>query len=336
MPNFMAGRDITAAGTFLETVPDPEFRPAGEHPVLGPVDAIVWDGTPVTVMTRIDWQRPRQIPAIEAPGRLPPGLGARIMNLLAERARDAGLPALRYAGPYPTSALYHSLLRSFRTTATEAEFTADALARAVRGARDELPFDFVPAPHIRRAIDAGHVEIRDGVERAVLHGVAYARDHSIARLVEVDSVADHVSGHVDDHQLRAEVWFGDSPWARVATLSGDGSPIDGPHAVPRCESSVIGKAFPPALREAIAELVAEAVPAPLALDARALVSTTAIVWADLGARAARRTSDGFEVHAALWERLSPAGLARVALALAEALAPVVTSAVVANALGWSS
>lgn len=316
-------------------MPDPEFRPAGEHPVLGPVDAIVWEGAAVTVMTRIDWQRPTQIPAIEAPAKLPAGLGAVIMNLLAERARDAGIPALRYAGPYPTSALYHALLRSFRTTATEAEFTRDALDRAVRGALDELAFDFVPAPHVRRSIAGGHVEIRDGLERAVLHSVAYARGNAVARLAH-DKGGVAVHGTVDDNvdvDVHAEIWFGDSRWARVATFTPSGALLDGPHPIPRCESAVIGKTFPPALRDALADLVAEAVPPPLSIDARAMLIAHPIAWADLGARAARRTADGFEVHAAIWERLSPAGLARVALALAEALAPVVATAVVADTLG---
>jgi hypothetical protein len=95
-------------------------------------------------------------------------------------------------------------------------------------------------------------------------------------------------------------------------------------------SDVIGVPFPPALAEALAELVAEAVPAPLAADARRWLTTHPIRWADLGARAAATTADGFAVHAALWQRIGPLGLGRLALALAEALAPVVTTAVVAE------
>jgi len=37
------------------------------------------------------------------------------------------------------------------------------------------------------------------------------------------------------------------------------------------------------------------------------------------------------VHAALWDRIAPLGLGLLALALAEALAPVVTAAVVRDA-----
>jgi hypothetical protein len=59
-----------------------------------------------------------------------------------------------------------------------------------------------------------------------------------------------------------------------------------------------------------------------------------VCWADLGARAARElpgNGAGFVVHAALWDRIAPLGLGRLALALAEALAPVVAAAVVRRA-----
>ncbi|MBL9016343.1 MAG: hypothetical protein JNL83_19295 [Myxococcales bacterium] len=304
----------------------PEFRPAGDHPVLGPVDGLYVEGTLVTVMTRIDWQRPTRIPAIERPGAIPGGLGTVILNDLATRARAAGIPALRYAGPYPTAALYQSLLRSFRTTCTEDEFTRDVLDRALRGATDELPFDFVPAPHTRISHERGHVELRDGLERAVIDGVPYTRE-GMARLVVGGDDA-HIRG-VDDG-VHAEVWIADRPYARVATFARDGALRQGPREVPACPSDVVGKEFPYALRAAIGELVVESVAPPLATRAREVLATATVTWADLGARAARRVDGGFEVHAALWDRLSPLGLGRVALALAEALAPLVAQAAVTD------
>jgi hypothetical protein len=290
-------------------VPAPEFRAAGDHPVLGPVDGVYVGGTLVTVMQRIDWERPTRIPAIERPGAIPGGLGTVILNDLARRAQAADIAALRYAGPYPTAALHQSLLRSFHTSSTEDEFTRDVLDRALRGATDELPYDFVPAPHTRIEHAHGHCEIRDGLERAVIDGIAFTRT-SMARLVGLD----------------AEVWIGDSRYARIATFSEDGALVDGPHPVPACTSDAIGKTFPPPLRDAIAELVVDTIAAPLADRARSVLAAATVRWADLGARAARRTPDGFEVHAALWQRLAPAGMARVALALAEALAPLVAQA----------
>ena len=188
------------------------------------------------------------------------------------------MPALRYAGPYPTPALFRSLARAFRTSATEAQFTADLTARAARLARDELALDFVPAPHERVAIRRGHVELRDGLERAVIDGVGYEPAGTLARLVTAGA------------RHHAELWFGDAPWARVATLDADGTLIEGPHPLPACTSAVLGRAFPEELRAALAELVADAVPAPLAADARAVLAARPVLWADLGARAAIRGS----------------------------------------------
>lgn len=283
-------------------------RTVVEHPLVGDAQAIAKDGVVLTYVSALDWDDPREIPTIAEPGSLPAGTGGAIINLIAERATSA----LRYRGPYPTPALYRTLLRSFRASADEATFTRDVLERTARVARDEVPVDFVPAPH-RRVVHAhGVSEVRDGLERTTIDGVAYERDGSPARLV-------------GDH---AEVWFGDSVWSRVATLSPDGALLDGPHPIPAPTTNALGRAFPPPLRAALGELVIDLVPAPLADGARALVETTEIVWADLGARAARHSGDKFEVHAAIWERISPHGLARVALAIAEALGPVVTSALV--------
>jgi hypothetical protein len=278
------------------------------HPLLGDAHAI---GD--TAMTALDWARPTQIPTVADPARLPPGTGAMILNVIAMLAEAAGVRALRYAGPYPTPALYRTLARAFRTQASEAEFCAGVMDRALRVAFDEIAIDFAPAPFERIAIAGGFVELRDTLERAQIDGVAYEIGGSPARLVDG----------------AAEVWFGDRLYARVACFAPDGTLLDGPpRPVPRCTSAVVGRAFPDELRAAIADLVADCVAPPLASGARARVAATPITWQDLGARAARRDGNGFAVHAAIWEHVAPHGLARVALAIAEALAPVVAATVV--------
>jgi hypothetical protein len=285
------------------------------HPLLGTAHVIAFRGAPITAMSELDWDRPTRIPTVANPGALPPGTGALLLNAIAERAIAAGVPALRYAGPYPTPALFRALGRSFRTTADEATFTADLLARAARVAMDELPIDFVPAPHRRVDHACGFCELRDDrLERAVIDGTPFEPHGSPGRLVK----------------NFAEIWFGDAVYARIAELATTGELIAGPHAPPAIVSSVVGTAFPRELRAAIGELVADVVPAPLATRARELLVDQTIHWADLGTRAARRTDSGFAVHAALWERIAPLGLARLGLALSEALAPVVTHAIVAE------
>jgi hypothetical protein len=286
------------------------------HPLLGDAQAIAKDGVVLTYVSALDWNHPTEIPTIAEPGVLPPGTGGAIMNLIAERATSA----LRYAGPYPTPALYRTLLRSFRASADEATFTRDVLARTATVARDPIAVDFTPAPHRRVVHARGVSEVRDGLERTTIDGVAYEIDGSPARLVNNS----------------AEVWFGDTLWSRVATLSADGALVDGPHPIAAPTTNALGGTFPAPLRTALADLVAELVPVPLADAAREYLSTTNIVWADLGARAARRSGDHLEVHAAIWERIAPHGLARVALAIAEALAPVVTTSLVARLVARAS
>ncbi|HEY1555981.1 MAG TPA: hypothetical protein VGF94_14185 [Kofleriaceae bacterium] len=285
------------------------------HALLGEAHAIEHAGRTITAMSAIDWDRPTRIPVVAEPARLPPGAGGALLNAIAERAARAGVPALRYAGPYPTPALYRALLRSFRASADEATFTCDVLDRALRLARDEVPVEFAPAPHHRVEHAHGHAELRDGLEAAVVGGTRFERGASVARL----------DGGV------CSIWFGDATWAHIAELdTATGALVAGPHPPPRVDDPIVGRAFPPELRAALAELVAEVVPAPLAADARTVVSARPIVWADLGTRAARRGPTGFQVHAALWARVAPHGLSRLALALAEALAPVVTSAILAE------
>ena len=285
------------------------------HPLLGAAHAV---GD--TAMTALAWARPTEIPAIAEPGCLPLGAGGAILNTIAVLAQRAGVANLRYAGPYPTPALWRTLARSFRCTAREDEFIAGAVERALRVAREPIAIDFAPAPNERIAIAGGFVELRDRLERAVIDGVVYEAGGSPARLASRD-----------DDAVHCEIWFGDAPYARIATLRHDGSLVAGPHAVPPCESPVIGREFPLALRAAIGELVAEAVPPPLATAARELCTAQPLRWADLGAHAARAQPPGFAVHAALWDRIAPLGLGRLALALAEALAPVVTAVAVRHA-----
>jgi hypothetical protein len=284
------------------------------HPLLGHAHVVA-----ATAMTALDWQCPTEIPAIAEPGRIPPGAGSAILNTIAILAQRSGVRALRYAGPYPTTALWRTLARSFRTTATEDAFTAGGLDRALRVARDPIAVDFVPAPHERLAIAGGFVELREEVERAVVAGVAYEPGELAARLVAASAASDAIA---------CEIWFGDAPYARVATLAANGALLDGPHPVPRCDSPVLGREFPAPLRGAIAELVADAVPPPLADAARALCTRQSVRWADLGAHAAADADEAFLVHAVLWDRIGPLGLGRLALAIAEALAPVVTRALV--------
>ena len=285
-----------------------------EHPLLGDAHVIEYQGEPITAMSAIDWDAPTRIPTVAEPRKLPRGSGSALVNEIALRARAAGVQALRYAGPYPTPALFNTLLRSFRTTASEAEFSADVLDRAMRVARDEMPIDFAPAPFERRTMPYGSIDVRDGIERAVIDGVLYDRDGTIGSLARL-------AGH------SAQLAFEDVMWTRVAELDEHGALLDGPRPIPALTGEMIGAAFPSELKQALGELVADAVPPPLASDAREVVRARNVTWADLGWRAAARNGDDFTLHAGWWLYLAPRGIQTFALAVADALAAVVTQAI---------
>lgn len=275
-----------------------------------------------TTISAIDWLRPCEIPAIADPRALPPGAGGAVMNVLAVLAARANIPALHYAGPYPSHALFATLARSFRTQVDAATFTRDFLVRAARVARDPLPFAFAPDPHERLAIGRSIAELRAGLERWTHEGVTYSRQSPTHRLV-------------GDEPLHAEIWLGDVAHARVASFASDGSLVSGPSAVPACVSAVIGQSFPPALVAALGELIVEAAYPPIAPAVRDLIGRLTFRWSDLGPRLVRMTDDELLVHAALWERVAPHGLARLALALVELCTPALSDRAMLSACASS-
>lgn len=240
-------------------------------------------GRPITAMSELDWERPAQIPTIAEPAALPPGAGTLLLNDIAQRARASGVQQLRYAGPYPTHALFASLLRSFRTTGTVELFTADVLDRALTVARDEVAVDFTPAPFARSPTGYGFVDLRAGApDRVQIHGVVYDQQEQPSSLARFDGT-------------RAFLTVG-VPIAQIARFDSTTDLVEGPDPIPPFQTAANGTEFPAALRDELAEAARVFVPAPLANDVAALLSARTIEWADLGWRAAKDTGDAFTVH----------------------------------------
>jgi hypothetical protein len=294
-----------------------------EHPLLGPSHVIAHAGAPITAMSAIDWDRPTQIPAIAEPRRLPPGSGTLLMNLIAERARDAAVPALRYAGPYPTHALFRTLLQSFRTTGTEEEFTRDALGRAVRVDRSEIPIDFRPAPFERLTTSYGHLDLRDEiVERAMIDRVMYGSNtDSFARLLRHGALYE-AEFAVDGHRVE-----------RIAVFHQHGALDLGPSPLPKFPTPAVD-VFPKELAAQLADLATTFVPAPLAADVQRLIATRPIRWADLAEQTAKRTDDGFSLHVAFLA-IAKLDMSRFAQLLSYHLARIAQAAVLDEVLSSS-
>lgn len=282
------------------------------HVLFGMAHPVLVGGTPITWMGVIDWARPALIPPIEHPARIPGGAGTTILNVLARLAQYAGVERVRYAGPYPTAALWQSLVQSFRpASGDEIAFTARALERATKGDMTPIDIALVPAPFERVIKGDITVQLRAEVERVSVRGETYARGDGVRRIVPADG------------GWAAEVWLGGAPWARVAAVDAAGAVRGGPWDLPEISSDVVGKELPAALKQALGELVAEQIAAPLGALASEVMSAMRIEWGDAGAAAARDRRGRVTVHAVLWQRLAPRGMAHVALALAEALAPIV-------------
>jgi hypothetical protein len=293
-----------------------------EHPLLGDAQLVLRGGEPITAMSAIDWAKPTRIPTIAEPRALPRGTGTLLINEIARRAQRAGVPRLRYSGPYPTPALYATLRRSFRASHDEAVFSCDVMRRALRLVRDEVPVDFTPAPFKRRPMPFGSVDVRDGIERAVIDGVIFDREPtvgSLARLVPATPPAGIGAG-----AFAAVLLFDNVLWTRIAELTSDGALVDGVTPIPPLDSAVNGKQFPAELRDKLAEFVvySDALPGPLLRDTNRIIKERPITWRDLGWRAAARDGDGFALHTGWWTHLAPTGLAALAVAIGDALAPV--------------
>ena len=290
------------------------------HALLGLAHPITSSDGATTFVSAIEWAAPRRIPAIVEPQRLPAMCGGALLNFLAQAAQQAGVPALRYVGAYPTAALFVSLLPCFDTTASVDQFTADGWQRALQGAAVEVPIDFVPRPFLRRWLTPRvATQTRTEVEAVFIDGVSYTVNGEVRRLVATTQ------------GLAVQVCFGDVPWATVATLSPQGELRTGPLTLPSIEPTVaaqiMGRELPLPLRVALAEWLCDDAPAGLAPLYAKVASETRMQWGHTDAHAARLHTDYIELHAAIWQVVAPQGAARLVQAMAEAIAPLVTQVV---------
>lgn len=297
-----------------------EVRPLSDlHPVLGEVDGIYLADSSrcIAQCGRIDWARPDRIPPIDRPAALPPGTGTALINAIAVMARLHETGPLRYRGPYPTAALFDTLLASFDLTVDPpgalARFTADAEALAMQGRAVEIPVDFVPAPHEwawpRHDVC---VQLRRGLERAYVLGKPFERDRIGPRRLRPA-----------DAHIIALVELAGAPWHVAATFDDQGTLLGGPHDPPKVDSSLLGDALPTEIVEVLAQILASRAPAALREPIVKVLAEYPVVWADTGLEDARARNDTVEVHAILGERLPGLTPAAMLEALGQALEPVV-------------
>jgi hypothetical protein len=282
----MAGR-IEVAGLSI----DPEVV---SHPLIGDAHAIVSGDLVVTHMSAIDWDRPARIPTVAEPGRLPRGSSLLVLNEIARRAKDAGISALRYAGPYPTRRLYEALLKCFHVEEVDdREFCDDVLQRALTLSTAEIPVDFAPAPFERVSTSYGFFDRRDGaIERMQIANIIFDCWTVAGSLAHLQETA---RGHAAVLSLTPSMVV-----ARIAEIDREGTLLSGPEPIPSlAHLQLVGTRFAPELVDELAESFVEQIPEPLIPDAQRFLRERGVVWADLGWRTAAATPAGFALHVAL-------------------------------------
>lgn len=321
------GRAWVRGAPDRELTVEPPAPGEAEHPLFGRCARLVSGGELRSLMGEVRWAAPRAIPPVAEPARLPPLTGTCVLNLLAHCAQAAGVAGLYYEGPYPTPALFQSLRQSFTPLGDEAAFTARAEELLLAPRPERAPVQFLPAPFERwwPAPRLG-LQAREHIERVFIDGAGFERSPTaIRRLVE------HGADGEGGPRLAAELWFGDTRWATLAELTLDGEVRRGPSPPPPIDDPIVGQELPLGLRRALAQLIADAVPAPVAPLVEPILERSVIRWGDAGASTVRGEPGGAILHAALWITLRPRGAATLALALAEALLPWVVSEVVRGA-----
>src|SRR5262245_9616193 len=164
-------KGLTADGAWIGIEPG-----AVSHPVWGTSDRLwllepseVWaPREALTIFQALDYERPDFIPPLLEPGRLPPGAGTTVLNLIAGLMKDQGVARVRYRGPYPTEQLFTALLECFRYD----DAADDPLGQFMA----EGALDWRPAPYESHHVAAGvAVQVRHQIEKVGLDGVAFYR-----------------------------------------------------------------------------------------------------------------------------------------------------------------
>jgi hypothetical protein len=222
------------------------------------------DATLLTVATATDWSHPSRLPVVADPGRLPAGAGTAILNLVALLARDGGVPRVAYEGPYPTEALFLSLLECFDPEPDD----DTALARFVAGG-----LAWRPRPFEACFDDDVYVQWRGRVEKVVWRERTYWRERwgSLRRWAPL---------RVDDHDsdTRCALWALGRMVEHHLLLNADGRPIATPLEQP--PPGPIFASFPravtPAIRDGLIALVIARSAPPLAQALRE--EAAALTW----------------------------------------------------------
>ena len=220
---------------------------------------------PLTLMESLAHDAIDRIPVVLEPARLPVGVGAALLNLLAALAADAGRAHLPYRGPYPTEQLFLALLESFRYLTTE----PDPLAAFMAG---RLSWSL--APHERACPAPGvtvHVRLR--VEKVVWRERVYYRP-------DWQGVHRHAPRRVRDagDAVICSLWALGEPVEDHLRIDREGTRIEFIAPAPHAREP---RPLPGAVRAGVASIAAALGAAPLAPHVREMAERCEFRWAAL-------------------------------------------------------
>jgi hypothetical protein len=250
--------------------------------------------TPLTLFESLDYGAIDRIPVLLEPGRLPPGAGAAVLNLIAALAADCGRTSLPYRGPYPTEQLFLTLLESYRYETAE----DDPLAAFMAGG-----LAWIPAPHERACPAPGvTVHLRERVEKVVWRERVYYRP-------DWQDIHRHAPRRVRDagDAVVCSLWALGEPLEDHLRLDSEGTSIEiiAPPRLP-----LPPRALPDAVRDGVASVAAALGAAPLAPFVREIARECELVWSaidgDLVSVERRRLSVSHVFREALRRRLRAA------------------------------
>ena len=263
--------------------------------------AIPADAVALSVLEALDWPRIDRIPVLAEPGRLPPGGGAAVLNLLATLAARQGAAALPYRGPYPGERLFLTLLEAFRYVPAGVD---DPLAAFVAGALAWAPAPFEP----RFVADDLYVQWRGRIEKVVRRGVAYYRP-------DWQGVRRHAPRRVRDAPdgVRCGLWALGRSLEDHLLLAPDGSLV---RALEPPAPRGVARAAAPRVWAGVAAVVAAQSAPPLAPFVRRAAEALTLEWGPVPGDLARTDGGRARVDGRVLTALGDALRARAQAALA--------------------
>lgn len=221
------------------------------------------------------------------------------MNVLATCAGLRGTETLRYRGPYPTDALFETLLGSFRVrneVQARERFCADVENRALVGRMEAVAVDFETAPHEWSFAQEHYcLQWRGTLERVYVDARGF-------------SATSRASGPVlrrTSEGWAATMMLAGEPWHDAARFDAQGSAAGPPVACPRVACELDGQGLPGPLAPLLAGVIADRAPRLLRPAIGEVLDEFALVWGPTGYDLAcvDTARERIELHSVLGTRL---------------------------------